>query len=266
MAPINLHDELWLEIDPTGALSLTCCWAECSPAASIYGQLPAAENNLAFRAVALLQKRARVSLGARLRLVKRIPAAAGLGGGSSDAAAALLAANEAWNLHWPLEKLSAIAAELGSDVPFFLERHPATCRGRGEQVATEPGLGCWHAVVVKPPVEHATAQVYAACRPALQPHSMQACLSALRDGDGRSIRITCMNRLEPAAEVHSPWIGYLRKRFSQLDGICAQMSGSGSSYFGLFRSARQARRAAARLRGSGGTKVFSVRVGVQQPA
>jgi 4-diphosphocytidyl-2-C-methyl-D-erythritol kinase len=199
-------------------------------------------------------------------LVKRIPAAAGLGGGSSDAAAALLAANVLWKLDWPVERLTSVAAELGSDVPFFLERHAAICRGRGEHVSALRGLSAWHAVLVKPPVEHSTARVYAACRPAAQPRSMGECETAFLRGDGRAVKAGCFNRLESAAEVNSPWIGKLRHRFSELDGVCAQMSGSGSSYFGIFRSARQARRAAAQLRGYREIRVFVVRVGAQRPA
>jgi 4-diphosphocytidyl-2-C-methyl-D-erythritol kinase len=266
MAPIDLTDALRVELDPTGELTLSCNWAESSPSESIYGTLPAAANNLALRAVELLRKRAGISLGARIQLVKRIPAAAGLGGGSSDAAAALLAANAVWKLDWPIDRLSAIAAELGSDVPFFLHRTAAICGGRGERVRAIHGMGVWHGVLAKPPVEHSTARVYAACRPAAQPRDMHGSVSGFLRGDCRAVRSGCFNRLEAAAETDSPWIGKLRKRFSGLDGVCAQMSGSGSSYFGIFRSARHARRAAAMLRGFGETKIFQFRAGAPGPA
>jgi 4-diphosphocytidyl-2-C-methyl-D-erythritol kinase len=266
MAPVDLFDELTFELDISGDLSLSCGWVERSPDERTYGTLPPAQDNLVLRAVALLRDRARVSFGARIRLLKRVPAAAGLGGGSSDAAAALLAANAVWKLDWPIDRLSKLAAELGSDVPFFLERCAATCRGRGEQVSPLHGLGDWHAVLVKPPIEHSTARVYAACRPAHEPRAVGACASALLRGDCRAVGSSCFNRLEAAAEINSPWIGRLRTDFSKLDCVCSQMSGSGSSYFGIFRSALHARRSAAQLRGRGEAKVFVVRVGAQRPA
>lgn len=266
MAPIGLTDELRLEVDPSGELTLSCCWSECAPSRQIYGVLPESRHNLALRAVQLLREVAAIRAGARMQLFKRVPAAAGLGGGSSDAAAALVAANAAWQLNWPVHRLAAIAAELGSDVPFFLQRDAATCTGRGEQIAPLAGIGNWHAVIVKPPVEHSTAQVYAACRPAASPRNMNVCCVAFRRGDCRSVRASCFNRLEEAAKGMSPWIRKLQRMFAKLDCVCSQMSGSGSAYFGIFPSARSARRGAARLRAQGETKLFVVQVGAQKPA
>jgi 4-diphosphocytidyl-2-C-methyl-D-erythritol kinase len=97
-------------------------------------RIPSDATNLAVRAVELLKRRAGVEAGAEVQLIKRIPAAAGLGGGSSDAAAALLAANAAWRVGWTRTRLMSLAAELGSDVPFFLGEGAAICRGRGELV------------------------------------------------------------------------------------------------------------------------------------
>ncbi len=78
-----------------------------------------------------------------MQLMKRIPSAAGLGGGSSDAAAALMAANVGWGLNWPRARLATLAAMLGSDVPFFLGAGPAVCRGRGERIeAIGAAAGC----------------------------------------------------------------------------------------------------------------------------
>ncbi len=101
--------------------------------------VPEGADNLVVRAVELVRRRAGVRRGASLELVKRIPAAAGLGGGSSDAAAALVAANEGWRLGRSPGELAAWAAELGSDVPFFLADSSAVCRGRGEQVEPVEG-------------------------------------------------------------------------------------------------------------------------------
>jgi 4-diphosphocytidyl-2-C-methyl-D-erythritol kinase len=121
------------------------------------------------RAVELLRRRACITAGARLHLVKRIPVAAGLGGGSSDAAAALVAANLGWDLGWSGDELAELGSQLGSDVPFFLGRGTAICRGRGEHVVPIAGFGRQSFVVVKPPAGLSTSAVYARCRPDYEP-------------------------------------------------------------------------------------------------
>ena len=115
-------------------IALDCRWAGSANLKTSLGTLPPAAENLATRAAVLLRRRAGVTAGATIRLLKRIPSAAGLGGGSSDAAATLLAGNLAWKIDWPRERLIELAAELGSDVPFFLSGGAAICRGRGELV------------------------------------------------------------------------------------------------------------------------------------
>jgi 4-diphosphocytidyl-2-C-methyl-D-erythritol kinase len=170
-----------------------------------------------------------------------------LGGASSDAAATLVAANIAWRLGWSIQRLMELAGELGSDIPFFLSRGAAVCRGRGEQIeSTRPPR--IHVVVVRPPVGLSTPQVYKACRPADSPASVEIVMQSLLQGDTKRAGRQLHNRLQPAAETLTPWIGRLREEFGKQDVVGHQMSGSGSSYFGLCRSARHARRIAARLR------------------
>jgi 4-diphosphocytidyl-2-C-methyl-D-erythritol kinase len=225
--------------------------------ASPWGDLPEGKDNLVVQAVELLTRCSRVKAQARIRLIKRIPSAAGLGGGSSDAAAALLAANEYLGLHWSRERLSNLAAELGSDVPFFLSTGAAVCRGRGE--AVEPA-GVWaplHFVVIRPPAGLNTEQVYARCAAATRPVSPEPLLAALRNGDRAQIGRRMMNRLEEPAATLSNWIGRLRSEMEQLDVAGHQLTGSGSSYFAICRDARHARRMANRLRGRNLGLVFS---------
>jgi 4-diphosphocytidyl-2-C-methyl-D-erythritol kinase len=211
------------------------------------------------RAVELARRRSGVRRGAKLRLVKRIPAAAGLGGGSSDAAAALVAANEGWQLGRAPEELAEWAAELGSDVPFFLAGGPALCRGRGEQVTPVAGLGLLHFVVVRPPAGLSTAAVYGICRPAPELRRAAPLVEALRHRDWQQVTRHVFNRLQPAAEALSPWVKRLEQEFAQLDLLGYGMSGSGTSYFGLCRHARQARRSARRLEARGLGSVFAQR-------
>ena len=169
------------------------------------GGWPPDSENIVVRAVRLLRSRSGHALdtsrsGACLNLVKRIPVAAGLGGGSSDAAAALVAANWGWGLGWSNEQLAVLVQELGSDVAFFLRGRqvhietrgtdtpgtempttgPAICRGRGERVEPLVPRSVLHCVLVKPPEGLSTAQVYANCRPAVATHPLAALVDALR--------------------------------------------------------------------------------------
>lgn len=232
-------------------------------AQAVFAPLPMGDENLVVRALKMLQGLAVAenpdSLargGVAARLVKSIPSAAGLGGASADAAAALLAGNRLWRLDWPAERLAEVAAQLGSDIPFFIGRdrraaRAAVCRGRGERMEWVEDLPRWPVVVVRPPVGLATGPVFRACQPADRPLSVQPLLDALRRGDARRIRSALWNRLEAPASTLSPWIGRLRRWFDRWDFVGHQMTGSGSSYFGLCWSARQARRLAALARQAG---------------
>jgi 4-diphosphocytidyl-2-C-methyl-D-erythritol kinase len=262
MAPISLYDTLAATPDPSGRIALTCRWAAPGDGAALsaaLGPLPADERqNLAHRAAELLRARAGVTQGLRMDLVKRIPAAAGLGGGSSDAAAALAAANVVWQLGWPREALVELAAELGSDVPFFLSTGAAVCRGRGERVeplATPVAVDC---VVVRPPVGLPTAEVYARCCPAAEPRHAEPLIAALARGDSRRLPGLLFNRLEAAAETLTPWVLRLREEFAHEGCLAAQLCGSGSAYFGICHHARHARRVASRLRMRGMGQVYAV--------
>jgi 4-diphosphocytidyl-2-C-methyl-D-erythritol kinase len=260
MCPVGLYDTLYFREGPKNQLQLTCqrvCGA--SGPTGLSGEvLPEGRENLVLRAVELLRQQAGVDSGATLRLVKRIPMAAGLGGGSSDAAAALLAANHVWRLGWSTEELTRLSAQLGSDVPFFLVGGAAICRGRGERVEPVAIQAAMHFVVVYPPEGLSTAAVYRVCRPASRPRPLAPLLQALAQGDLRQIGRLLFNRLQPAAEKLSPWIGRLRSHLAREDCLGHGMSGSGTSYFGLCRHARHARRLARRLQANGLGSVFAV--------
>jgi 4-diphosphocytidyl-2-C-methyl-D-erythritol kinase len=263
MVPVGLYDSLALypfagaNIARPGDIAVLARWA--SPRLEdAFGALPATADNLVTRALRLLQQRSGTSFGAEAHLIKRIPAAAGLGGGSSDAATALALANAAWRLNWPAQKLAELAAELGSDVPFFLYGGAAICRGRGERIeplAAQPAL---HYVVVRPPEGLSTPAVFKQCQPAEAPHGLAAVVSALRTGSLRQLAVSMFNRLEQAAAKISTWIGRLQNEFKRLGCICAQMSGSGSSYFAICHHARHAQRVAAQLRLRGVGQVYCV--------
>ena len=210
-------------------------------------EIPQGPENLVWKAAALLQQRAAVAQGAHICLLKRIPAAAGLGGASSDAAAALLAANLGWNLGWSTEHLRELASELGSDIPFFLAGGAGLGRGRGETIEKVRAMRL-NVVVVKPPVGLCTPHVYRRCQAASNPRTAAAASRHLASGPVALLAGELHNQLEPAAAGLTPWIERLRDRFSTQGFYGHRMSGSGSSYFGICRSRKHGRRVAAILR------------------
>lgn len=255
MTAVTIYDTLHFENREDDQVLLTCQQplgqrAEGS-VATVMGRLPTDSKNLVVRALKRLREEAGEPRGASVHLVKRIPSMAGLGGASSDAAAAIRAANLGWKLNWPLAKLQQIAAELGSDVPFFLTPGAAVCRGRGEQVEQVATAGCLHVVVVRPPVGLATPDVYRKCQVAQHPLAVSQLRGALQQGDAVGVGRNLHNRLQSAAAALSPWIDRLRTTFDRLCCLGHQMSGSGTSYFGICHHARHARRVAARLRSEG---------------
>lgn len=260
IVPVDLYDTLVWRDRASGEVTLTCVDDRQRIAGEGTGErLPEGLDNIVVRAVERLRGRSGVAGGGDLTLIKRIPWQAGLAGGSSDAAAALMAANLAWRLGWSSGRLAELGAELGSDIPFFLAGGPAICRGRGERVEPLAGLGAWHFVVVHPPAGLATADVYRACRPAATPRRADELVAALRRGNGPAVGRSLVNRLASAAMGLAPAVGKLRDLFAEFDLVGHQMTGSGSSYFGVCRHARQARRLASALQGQGVGRVYAVR-------
>ncbi|MEE3370401.1 MAG: 4-(cytidine 5'-diphospho)-2-C-methyl-D-erythritol kinase [Planctomycetota bacterium] len=263
MVAVSIYDSLFFAVDDSGKLELDCAWASGLTIesgrreASAMDQLPDPQANLVWRAVERLRQRAGVELGAAIRLVKRIPSAAGLGGASGDAAAGLLLANRAWRLNWSREKLSTVAAEIGSDIPFFLNCEPAVFCGRGDQLRRVVEFCRLSVVVVRPPTGLGTADVYRKCRPAETPVPLLPLLSAGQSGNLPLVAKCMTNRLQPAAASLSPWIQTLQRIFEQSDCLGHQMTGSGSSYFGICRNNRHARRIANQIRSMGVGQVFS---------
>jgi 4-diphosphocytidyl-2-C-methyl-D-erythritol kinase len=215
------------------------------------GDVPDGSQNLVVQAVTRLRDEAGITAGATMELTKRIPAAAGLGGASSDAAAALMAANAAWGLRWPREELAEWSARLGSDIPFFFGTGAAVGRGRGERLERLAAPAAMHVVVVRPPAGLRTAEVYRACTPAGAPVPVAPVVRALECGRWDQVAQQLWNRLEPAAERLTPWMGRMRSTMERMDCLGYQMTGSGTSWFGICRHAGHAQRVAARLRSAG---------------
>jgi 4-diphosphocytidyl-2-C-methyl-D-erythritol kinase len=228
---------------------------ELEPAPSTLVEAPglAGGDGLVTRALRLLASRAGHAEGWRVRIEKRTPVGAGLGGGSADAGLALRLANA--TLREPLapEALIALAAEVGSDVPFFAAGCAAAlARGRGEQLepCTVGGGGVW-AVVAWPGIELSTAAVYARYRPAEGADGRVAALAAgpFAAAGAGELAALVENDLAVPAEQLCPPAAALRAGLLACGALTACVSGSGSAVFGLFAGAREAEQGRAGVAG-----------------
>jgi 4-diphosphocytidyl-2-C-methyl-D-erythritol kinase len=213
--------------------------------------LPTDDGNLVMRAARLLQKAAGRETGARIGLTKRIPVAAGLGGGSSDAAATLWGLSRLWKLGWPRARLQELAVELGMDVPFFLGPGRAIATGRGDRLAALPGGGGYALVLVNPKVPLSTREVYGRVPAGWQaePTGTERMVEALRTRNAGAVGAALTNNLERVVEPAMPVIGRMKAALLAAGALGAIMSGSGPTVFGMARSldhARQIRRRVSR--------------------
>jgi 4-diphosphocytidyl-2-C-methyl-D-erythritol kinase len=214
--------------------------------------VPTDERNLAYRAAVALREAAKVDRGVRIALDKRIPVAAGLGGGSTDAAAALAGLNRLWNLRWPTERLDELAVALGMDVPFFLRGGAALATGRGERLAPLGGASL-ALVLVNPRFGVSTAEMYGRLTPAMYSDGGRArAVAGALNGRGMSrMAASLYNGMEAAARAAHPEIGQMAAALVAAGALAAVMSGSGPTVFGLARSREQARQIQRRVtRGS----------------
>ena len=204
-------------------------------------------------------------------LAKRIPSGAGLGGGSSDAAAALIGLNALWKLGFAAPRLSAIAATLGSDVPFFLSGASSICSGRGEIVRPVARLDMKWAVLVLPKYELPTPAVYRRFDEMNLGHSDVAGESIRDDVDWESwsklpaaeLMPRLVNDLEPAAFSLRPDLGELRQKLERELSQLIRMSGSGSSLFTLCDDADRAQSLARRVKEVCGVDAIAVAIAPQ---
>lgn len=249
MLSVSLYDTLTLTDDPAGELRLAC-FDGAPRRTDARRELPGAgRDNLVFRAADLLRQKTGCSRGARIELIKRIPMAAGLAGGSSDAAAALLGLNRVWQLGLSSTELQLLGAELGSDIPFFLGPSPAAiCRGRGEIVDPIALPGRLWFVIARPPTGLSTADVYRHCRPSSVNWSAEDVVRRLARGDLVRGAGLFHNALTEPAERLSGDVTRIKTAFAGQPFAGHSMSGSGSAWFGLCRSKSQAFHLAARLK------------------
>jgi 4-diphosphocytidyl-2-C-methyl-D-erythritol kinase len=235
MQAVDLFDRLTLELAPTLSLESD------DPA------LPTDERNLVVRAGRLLQRASGAEAGARIRLQKRIPVAAGLGGGSSDAAATLWALNRLWGLRWSRARLAEVAVGLGMDVPFFLTGGPALATGRGERLERLPAAGGYALVLVNPRVGLSTQEVYGRVPAGWRGDASgtRRLVEALKARSAARVAEALTNDLEGLVAPSLPVVNRMKAALLAAGALGAAMSGSGPTVFGMARSldhARQIRR------------------------
>lgn len=235
MQAVDLFDRLTLETAPTISLETD------DPT------LPTDDGNLIVRAAKLLRDAAGVEAGARIWLRKRIPVAAGLGGGSSDAAATLWGLSRLWRLRWSNRRLAELAVRLGMDVPFFLAGGPALATGRGERLERLSVAGGVALVLVNPRLPLSTAQVYGLVPTEwhAEPSGTRRLMEALKTRNPARMAAALTNTLEGFVAPSLPVIGRMKNALLAAGALGAVMSGSGPTVVGMARSldhARQIRR------------------------
>ncbi|MFM7292217.1 MAG: 4-(cytidine 5'-diphospho)-2-C-methyl-D-erythritol kinase [Planctomycetia bacterium] len=272
IAPVTLHDSLRVRASQRPGIRLHVRFGGrlATPAgAALAHDVPTDASNLVVRAAQALAVEAGVAgsadaacvPGLDVELVKRIPSGSGLGGGSSDAAAVLVAAAKAWGLDMPPDRLAAIGARIGSDVPVFFAGGAALAGGRGERIEPVPGIPPLHAVIARPLAGLSTAAVYARCTP--EPGRRGAArqlAEALVAGRFQAAATLMHNSLEQPARDSCAEVARLLDHFSRAGAVHPLLTGSGSACFAVLRTALEARRVAGRLEMAGWPGVFVVRL------
>lgn len=235
MQEISLHDTLSMGKINQG-ISLTI---------AIEGQqgtLPADESNLCWKAAALVQKEYNLQEGVEIHLTKRIPMAAGLAGGSADAAAVLKGMNHLFRLGMTEARLCELGARLGSDIPFCIMGGTMLATGRGEVLTRLPSFPRLSVVLAKPPVGVSTAWAYKTYDAGYDgPHpDNEAMLEAIHGEDAHKAASLLCNVLEGVTETEHPVIADYKRLMMEHGAMASMMSGSGPTVFGLVREKQQA--------------------------
>ena len=246
MVPVSLYDEI--EIRKTrpasekinaadGLIRVTCD----------HPLVPGGEKNIAHRAARQLMQRARSEQPVHIHIRKHIPVGAGLGGGSTDAAATLIGLNRLLRLRLSTAELEEIALSVGADVPLFIRARPARARGIGERLYPIRKLAHFWLVIVYPGFPISTARVFNNYRSKLtKPLVNTSIPSSLKSFD--KLAGLLFNDLESVTFGWYPRLSLIKARLLHEGAAGGLMSGSGSSVFGVFASKRQAARALRRLR------------------
>lgn len=247
---VTLHDELTFAETADERLHLTCDAPE----------IPVDERNLICRAAAALKQRYNLRRGAAIHLEKRIPAEGGLGGGSSNAAVALMGLACLWRIETSKDELCALGARLGADVPFFFTGGTALGTGLGTHITPLPEVAAGQLLIVTPNEKVATAEAYKALNAhALTKPEGDTILPISRADEhfADSFPAALHNDFEPAVFRLKPEVERAKNSLVRAGARPALMTGSGSSIFGIFENQEARERAARALRAETKWRVFS---------
>ena len=212
--------------------------------------LPVNENNLAYRAARLLMDEFDIHTGVKISLTKHIPVAAGMAGGSSNAAAVLYGMNRMYGLGLSMEELMERGVTLGADVPYCIMRGTVLAEGIGEILTPLPAMPKCQIVVAKPPVSVSTKMVYEK----LDSHRIEdhpdidGIIDGLKEEDLKKVADCMGNVLEKVTVEAYPVIEKIKQCMKEGGALNAMMSGSGPTVFGIFEDRKQAKKAAARIK------------------
>lgn len=256
MAPVSLYDDIEIrKIErsvKTKKIAGPSITVTCKPLSA-----PAGEQNLAYRAAQLVLKKARSDQSIAIRIHKRIPVGAGLGGGSSDAAATIVGLNRLLKLRFSARQLERLGLAVGADVPFFVHGRPARARGIGERLQPIGAIPRRWIVILYPGFAVSTGWVFRNLPVKLTKPRVNTSITSLLKGHNNLVDIL-VNDLETVTLRRFPRIQSLKDSLLRAGAAGCLMSGSGSSVFGVFRSKRKAEIALRRLRQEEEAQAFLV--------
>ncbi len=243
MQTVELFDILHFEKQEKAGISITIEGAD----------LPADRNNLIYKAANLLYEKNGIQEGVRITLVKQIPIAAGMAGGSTDAAATLTGLNLLFDLGYQEEQLKELGVTLGADIPYCIQGGTVLSEGIGEKLTTLPPIPSAWLVVAKPAVDVSTAYVYRSLRlqKLKERPDIDGMMEAIRQKDIVGVADRLGNVMETVTEREYPVITQLKAMMKENGALNALMSGSGPTVFGIFTKEEQARKAREQIEKSG---------------
>jgi 4-diphosphocytidyl-2-C-methyl-D-erythritol kinase len=257
MVPVSLYDEI--EITKGRKVSGGKPRSRRLIVTCNHPDLPGGEKNIVYQAADLIMRSGKIEQPVRIHIRKQIPVGAGLGGGSSDAAATMVGLNRLFHVGYSAKKLKALAVSLGADVPFFIDRRPARVRGIGERLSPIPSLPRVWVLIVYPGFSISTAWAYGKLPVKLTKPIANTSITRLIKKP-IDVGKLLVNDLEVVTLAHYPRIGHLKAKLITGGAEGALMSGSGSAVFGVFNSRKRAIRAAGQFIKEEGVQAFLVRI------
>ena len=222
-------------------------------------EVPSGRDNIVYRAAELLMRKSKIRQPVVIHIQKKIPVGAGLGGGSTDAAAVLIGLNRIWKLRLSVRQLERLALQLGADVPFFIRAKPARARGIGEKLRLLPKVRRRWLILIYPGFPVATAWVYRNLSLKLTKVGVNTSIATPLESLDKLDKLL-INDLEQVTVRRYPEIDHAKSLLFQAGAAGVLMSGSGSSVFGVFKSKRLAAQAFRQMRHREGVQAFLVHV------